>query len=91
MSLVAGESAKERSPSAVWLYYNEQHVYLISFPAWLLNRAINFRQQVASLVEYMCPKQVHEGSYDDLHVPKCGHDRFGEPTRPNVFPHWVRP
>jgi hypothetical protein len=39
----------------------------------------------------MCPKQVHEGSYDDLHVPKCGHDRFGEPTintsiRGQIFP-----
>ena len=39
----------------------------------------------------MCPTQVHEGRYDDLYVPKRGYDRFGEPTWPNFFPHWVRP
>ena len=39
----------------------------------------------------MCPKQVREGRDYALHVPMCGYDRFGEPTRPNISSHWVRP
>ena len=36
----------------------------------------------------MCPKQVLEGSYeyDDLHVPKCGYDRFGGTYAAKYFP-----
>ena len=47
----------------------------------------------------MCPKQVHEGRDDALHVPMCGYDRrwgtcetkyfpaLGLPLRPSEFAH----